>query len=100
MALDESERKLTKADFTYHEESNSFTCPGEQTLNLVRKCKDAEVCAKCPYQSRCCESKKGEARTITTDDKEPLRQDMNAKMAKQASKDIYKQRKVVVEPVM
>jgi len=105
--LDESERKLTKADFTYHKESNSFTCPGEQTLNLVRKSKDgdqvyqgsAEVCAKCPYQSRCCESKKGEARTITTDDKEPLRQAMSAKMAKQASKDIYKQRKVIVEPV-
>jgi hypothetical protein len=83
--LDESERKLTKADFTYHKESNSFTCPGEQTLNLVRKSKDgdqvyqgsAEVCAKCPYQSRCCESKKGEARTITTDDKEPLRQAMS-----------------------
>ena len=105
--LDESERKLTKADFTYHEESNSFTCPGEQTLTLLRKCKDgdqvyqgsAEVCAKCPYQSRCCESKKGEARTISTDDKEPLRQAMSAKMAKQASKDIYKQRKVIVEPV-
>jgi transposase len=105
--LDESERKLTKADFTYHKESNSFTCPGEQTLNLVRKSKDgdqvyqgsAEVCAKCPYQSRCCESKKGEARTISTDDKEPLRQAMSAKMAKQASKDIYKQRKVIVEPV-
>lgn len=105
--LDESERKLTKADFTYHKESNSFTCPGEQTLNLVRKNKDgdqvyqgsAEVCAKCPYQSRCCESKKGEARTISTDDKEPLRQAMSAKMAKQASKDIYKQRKVIVEPV-
>ena len=105
--LDESERKLTKADFTYHKESNSFTCPGEQTLTLLRKCKDgdqvyqgsAEVCAKCPYQSRCCESKKGEARTITTDDKEPLRQAMNAKMAKQASKDIYSRRKVIVEPV-
>ena len=107
ISLDESERKLTKADFTYHEESNTFKCPGEQTLNLVRKSKDgaqvyqgsAEVCAKCPYQSRCCESKKGEARTISTDDKEPLRQAMSAKMAKQASKDIYKQRKVIVEPV-
>ena len=105
--LDESERKLTKADFTYHKESNSFTCPGEQTLNLVRKNKDgdqvyqgsAEVCAKCPYQSRCCESKKGEARTINTDDKESLRQAMNAKMATQTSKDIYSRRKVIVEPV-
>jgi len=107
ISLDESERKLTKADFTYHEESNTFKCPGEQTLNLVRKSKDggqvyqgsAEVCAKCPYQSRCCESKKGEARTINTDDKESLRQAMNAKMATQASKDIYSRRKVIVEPV-
>jgi len=107
ISLDESERKLTKADFTYHEESNTFKCPGEQILNLVRKSKDggqvyqgsAEVCAKCPYQSRCCESKKGEARTINTDDKESLRQAMNAKMARQASKDIYSRRKVIVEPV-
>jgi transposase len=105
--LDESERKLTKADFTYHEADNTFTCPGGQTLNRVRKSKDgdqvyqgsADVCANCPYQPRCCESKKGEARTITTDDKEPLRQEMNAKMATQASKDIYSRRKVIVEPV-
>ena len=34
----------------------------------------SEVCADCPLQSRCCQSAKGEARTITTDDKEPLRQ--------------------------
>lgn len=105
--LDESERKLTKADFTYHEADNTFTCPGGQTLNRVRKSKDgdqvyqgsAEVCASCIYQSRCCESKKGEARTLTTDDKEPLRQEMNAKMATQAAKDIYSRRKVIVEPV-
>lgn len=105
--LDESERKLTKADFTYHEVDNTFTCPGGQTLNLVRKSKEgeqvyqgsAEVCANCPYQARCCQSKKGEARTINTDDKEPLRQQMNVKMEQQASKDIYSKRKVIVEPV-
>jgi transposase len=105
--LDESDRKLTKADFTYHEESNTFTCPGGQTLNLVSQGKDgdrvyqgnAEACANCPYQPRCCQSKKGEARTISTDDKEPLRQQMNAKMSKQESKDIYSKRKTIVEPV-
>jgi transposase len=59
----------------------------------------ATVCADCPLQSRCCQSTKGEARTITTDDKEPLRQRMNVKMEKQASKDIYSKRKVIVEPV-
>jgi transposase len=105
--LDESERKLIKADFTYHEEDNTFMCPGGQTLNLVRQGKegaqvyqgDAEVCASCPYQARCCQSKKGEARTINTDDKEPLRQHMNVKMEQQASKAIYSKRKVIVEPV-
>jgi transposase len=105
--LDESDRKLSKADFSYHEENNTFTCPGGQTLNLVRQSKDgdrvyqgnADVCAKCPYQPRCCQSQKGEARTINTDDKEPLRQQMTAKMEQQTSKDIYSKRKVIVEPV-
>ena len=59
----------------------------------------SEVCADCPLQSRCCRSAKGVARTITTDNKEPLRQQMNVKMEQQASKDIYSKRKVIVEPV-
>jgi transposase len=106
-SLDESERKLTKSDFIYHEETNTFNCPGGQTLPQVRQSKDggrvyqghADVCAKCPYQPRCCQSQKGEARTLNTDDKEPLRQQMNVKMVQQASKDIYSKRKVIVEPV-
>lgn len=60
---------------------------------------DAEVCADCPYKNRCCQSGKGQARTIQTDDKEPLRQQMNAKMEEQKSKELYKRRKVIVEPV-
>jgi hypothetical protein len=59
----------------------------------------SEVCAACPLHSRCCQSAKGEVRTINTDNKEPLRQQMNIKMEQQASKDIYSKRKVIVEPV-
>jgi len=59
----------------------------------------SEVCAVCPLQSRCCQSAKGEARTITTDDKEPLRQQMNTKMATEPAKVIYGKRKTIVEPV-
>jgi len=59
----------------------------------------ATVCADCPLQSRCCQSTKGEDRMITTDDKEPLHQQMNVKMEQQASKDIYSKRKAIVEPV-
>jgi len=105
--LETSERKLVKADFRYNEAENTFTCPGDQTLTMISESKDgsrvyqgsADVCAQCPFKPRCCQSEKGQARTISTDDKETLRQDMNRKMQAPAAKAIYKQRKVIVEPV-
>ena len=105
--LASSDRKLVKADFDYHETDNTFTCPEGQILTMKRESQDgsrvyqgsSEVCAACPLHSRCCQSAKGEARTINTDNKEPLRQQMNVKMEQQASKDIYSKRKVIVEPV-
>ena len=105
--LDESNRHLTKTDFSYNEQDDCFTCPGGQTLSLKSESKSgekiyqgsSEVCSVCKYKNRCCKSKKGEARTISTDDKEPLRQKMNEKMELESSKEIYKQRKVIVEPV-
>jgi transposase len=105
--LDSSDRKLVKADFDYHEADNTFTCPEGQILTMKRESQDgsrvyqgaSEVCADCPLQSRCCQSAKGEARTITTDDKEPLRQQMASKMATEAAKVIYGKRKTIVEPV-
>ncbi len=105
--LSGSERKLVKADFDYNEEENTFICPSGQTLEMKRESEDgrrtyqgkAEACANCPYQIRCCQSQKGSARSITSDDKEPLRQQMNSKMEKDDSKAVYKERKVIVEPV-
>jgi transposase len=105
--LDESDRKLIKADFKYNEQDDCFGCPGGQTLTLKSEGKDGKKtyqgnldnCFYCVYKSRCCQSKKGNARTISTDDKEPLRQQMNAKMEEETSKEIYKKRKVIVEPV-
>lgn len=105
--LDGSDRKLVKADFEYHETTNTFTCPEGQVLTMKRENSDgsrvyqgaSEVCAACPLQNRCCQSAKGEARTINTDDKEPLRQQMNSKMATESAKAIYSKRKTIVEPV-
>lgn len=105
--LDASERKLVKADFSYHETDDTYTCPGGQTLSVVRRNAEgqkvyqgqAAVCAECPYFKRCCQSQKGEARTLTTDDQEPLRQRMREKMRQPAAKAVYRQRKVIVEPV-
>ena len=105
--LDESNRNLVKADFTYNEQDDCFICPDGQTLPLKSTSKDGEktyqgsskTCSICKYKNRCCKSKKGEARTISADDKEPLRQEMKKKMELESSKEIYKQRKVIVEPV-
>ena len=107
LGLDETGRKLVKADFDYDEATDTFTCPEQQKLGVVSRGKDGSrtyqgdinVCNDCPYKSRCCQSTKGEARTINTDDKEALRQQMNNKMEEEKSKAIYKQRKVIVEPV-
>jgi len=105
--LYESDRKLVKADFDYDKDQDHFTCPGGQQLVVVIEGKEgtktyqgnSQTCDACSYKVRCCQSKKGEARTINTDDKEPLRQQMNAKMEEEKSKAIYKERKVIVEPV-
>ncbi len=105
--LKDSARKLVKADFSYDEASNTFTCPEGQTLPMVSEAKDGsrvyqgriEVCAECPLKSRCCQSTTGQARTISTDDKEPLRQGMRRKMQTAEGQTVYKQRKVIVEPV-
>jgi len=105
--LAESNRKLTKADFVFNEQEDNFTCPGDQVLTLKSVSKNgkkkyqgaSQICNNCDYHNRCCESTTGQARTINTDGKEPIRQQMNEKMEATESKEIYKERKVIVEPV-
>lgn len=105
--LEASTRKLEKPDFDYDEENDCFSCPGAQELVLVQQKKDgrriyqgdAGICRQCVYHSRCCHSKKGAARTLSSDANEAIRQEMNRKMERESSKAIYKERKVIVEPV-
>lgn len=105
--LEDSDRRLVKADFRYDEEQDCFNCPGGQRLELKKRGQnglhvyqgDANLCAHCHYHARCCQSKSDQARTITTDRHEGLRQQMKDRMAKETSKEIYKQRKIIVEPV-
>lgn len=106
-ALTDSTRRVQKSDFEYREETDTFLCPNGQVLPVIREDKngrkiyqaDAEQCKHCPFYHRCSQSKKGEARTITTDGHEALRQQMNRKMEQDESKEIYHERKVIVEPV-
>ena len=105
--LNESTRRVEKSDFDYDESDNTFTCPNGQRLEMKREDKngkrryqaDAEQCKGCPFHTRCSQSKKGEARTVTADKNEALRQHMNEKMEQTESKAIYHERKVIVEPV-
>jgi len=105
--IEDSNRKIKKSDFNYDEDKDCFVCPAGHTLELKKESSDGKKiyqgdkaeCDICPYKARCCGSKRGQPRTINTDDKEPLRQKMNEKMEQESSKEIYKKRKKIVEPV-
>jgi transposase len=105
--IDECNRQIKKSDFIYNSEADFFICPGGHILQLKYKSEGGQKiyqaakdeCDNCTYKNRCCKSQKGEPRTINTDDKEPLRQAMIKKMEAESSKQIYKKRKVFVEPV-
>jgi len=106
-ALSESERWVVKSDFEYNATDNTFICPNGQILEMKQEDKngrrlyqaDTEKCDGCPYQNRCSQSTKGEARTLTSDKNEASRQNMIEKMEQAESKEIYDERKTIVEPV-
>ena len=105
--LEDSKRDVVKSDFIYDAEKDVFVGPTDCILELKNEDKNGnkkyqashDDCSNCYLKIRCCKSKKGEPRTISTDDKEPLRKEMNEKMEKKSSRDIYKKRKTIVEPV-
>ena len=105
--LEEGKGKFKKSNFNYDVDSDTFQCPAGKTLKLKSQTQDGkkiyqadhDVCSDCAFRDKCCKSKKGEARRIQTDAKEPLRQAMKDKMSRETSKEIYKKRKAIVEPV-
>ena len=105
--VDDGGRRLVKADFRYDESRDGFHCPGGRFLSLRRVDAkgrreyrgEAEDCAACAYHGRCCRSKSGAARTVTSDGREPLRRSMNARMSRPEGRAIYARRKAIVEPV-
>ena len=105
--VDDGGRPLVKADFRYDEERDGFHCPGGQFLALRRVGAqgrreyrgEAEACAACAHHDRCCRSKSGAARTVTSDGREPLRRAMNERMSSPEGRAIHRRRKAIVEPV-
>ncbi len=99
--------KLRKEKFIYDIDSDTFICPGNEHLKFKTKYKNGikvyqgekEVCFNCKYYSICCNVKTGKARIINSDDREVFRQEMKDKMKLESSREIYKRRKTIVEPV-
>ena len=96
--------KINKYYFNYNSDSDKFTCPAGHVLKLkfigkerVYK-SDDKVCTYCKFQKRCV-TKRGNRPTIYTDDKGIIIAAMKEKMQKDASKEIYRKRKIIVEPV-
>lgn len=104
---DTGDQGIKKSQFTYDAQKDCFVCPAGHDLALKSSAGDgkkiyqaqSDDCHGCSCREMCCKSKDGSGRTITTDDKEPLRQAMFEKMRKEESQKIYKKRKTIVEPV-
>jgi transposase len=102
---EESVGQFGKELFVYQQNLDQFVCPNGKTLKLKSSNADGikiyqakpEACAQCPFQPRCTTSSQG--RSLRTDAKEPLREQMREKMKTEAAIEIYRQRKVIVEPV-
>ncbi|MBW2207888.1 MAG: IS1182 family transposase [Deltaproteobacteria bacterium] len=105
--LENSNGTMKASHFTYNSEEDAFVCPAGNVLPLKSQTyegkkiyqADKNDCDKCKDHSRCCGSENGKPRTIHSDDKEPLRQAMREKMRLDSSHQVYKERKVIVEPV-
>jgi transposase len=104
--LEDTDRKFVKADFSYNEADDSFTCPAGQQLihNPASKAKtknyraSKDICRHCPLRSRCSGTNKDPGKVIRTDCHEAIRQAMNRKMTTMEAKAVYKRRKVIAEP--
>lgn len=97
-------KKIGKCHCNYDSKKDEFICPAGHVLKLkfigkerVYR-KDDKVCAGCNFQKRCV-AKRGNRPTIYTDDRGIILAAMKEKMQKDASKEIYAKRKIIVEPV-
>jgi len=96
-----------KANFTYDENADRFTCPAGQTLpfSYLQKRKDKEPlriyqCScygECPHRNECTKNKNG--RTVSLHPHEKELKAMREKLDSPEGKVTYAKRKKIVEPV-
>ena len=97
-------KKINKSHFNYDSAKDEFVCPAGHILKLKfigkeRTYKaDNKVCEGCSFQKRCV-TNRGARPNIYTDYRGIIVAAMKEKMQKDASKEIYAKRKIIVEPV-
>ncbi len=103
------ENHYDKINFIYDKEKDEYMCPMGKSLifftenfdivknKLIRKYKGVD-CKRCPNQKECTKTKDG-IRIVKRGPYEEERNAMDKKMEMPESKDIYKLRKEIVEPV-
>ncbi|MGC4115054.1 MAG: transposase [Myxococcales bacterium] len=99
---------FAKASFAYDEATDTYRCPGGNTLaRVTNKLLDpngtyanyraaSECCAKCPLKATCTKAK---ARTVSRWDGDELKEAMAQVMAQPRARAAFKRRSAIVEPV-
>jgi transposase len=95
--------KIGIKNFSYDEDKDMFICPAGQILKLKsvgkkRIYKGCGICAGCGFKNKCSACKADNA-TIYIDEGGIVLAVMAAKMKKDSSREIYRKRKIIVEPV-
>lgn len=112
-ALEQSERKLQRADFSYNETDDFYQCPAGQKLEPVSTYRDGnssktiyqtQACQGCPLFERCLtksqQQSKQKVKTIYRDQRELLAEDMARKLQTEEARQRLKTRMSTVEPVI
>jgi len=100
----DTDKKIGKSKFLYDSEKDIFICPAGHILELKsigkkRVYKAAgRVCERCSLKNKCT-ANKGNTPTMYTDESGIILAAMAEKMKKDSSKKIYRERKIIVEPV-
>ncbi|MDB6354738.1 IS1182 family transposase [Trichococcus sp. K1Tr] len=102
------------ANWDYHEEDDSFTCPNGNKLTFRYKSHrtdrygftrlfnvyECEDCSGCPFRSQCTKAKEGKNRRIHYNEKwEQQKKSIQQLLSEEKTGKIYGKRKIDVEPV-
>lgn len=105
-------KRFKKEHFTYHEKSDTYTCPKEETLTLIQKAnKNArgiyrkyqiktDACATCEFKEKCLiKNAKKRTLSICIESANPRCQAMRDKVDTPEAKERYSYRMGTIEPI-